>query len=257
MYHTHASAAADIAATAANAAAVPQGLHNMVVVRSWHSAALTALFPSFAAAVAAFMTWHGTPHGTQHATAGLCASPATLSGFVGPAAVEERPELASMMGASLARLDPACTALRFAAAVAAGPGQLHGAPVQATIASHTAAAGMGSFASSSSSAAAAQAAAAGSSSSAAAGGRVGVFHNHPNQGCFIPSMPQLLVLAFQPSMRGLGVVQRQMVAQVLLIAAAGEAGHVAGSRQHLALQDQGPGKRWGQECAIVQGLRPG
>jgi hypothetical protein len=39
--------------------------------------------------------------------------------------------------------------------------------------------------------------------------------------------------------------------------AAGEAGHVAGSRQHLALQDQGAGGWWGQDCAFSMFLMSG
>jgi hypothetical protein len=199
----------------------------MVVVRSWHSAALTAAFPSFAAAVAAFMTWHSTQPINTTATSASPAGPLT-SGL----APELPPGFVPLFGPQMARLAPASSALRQhgtgtvspAAPVAAGLGpQLHGATRYAGVAARAAAACI--------------------SSSAATCSSVGVFHNHPNQGCFIPLLPkQLLVLALQPSMRGLGAEQRQLVTRVLLMVAAGESGQVPGSRQHLAVQDQGAGE---------------
>lgn len=197
----------------------------MVVVRSWHSAALTAVFPSFAAAVAAFMSWHGA-HPTNASTS---TSPAAASG----SALELPPGFVPLAGVPCAeRHAPVSAALRqhgagtVAAAAVVQPGpqmgpRMYGAAKQAGTTAQAAAGG----------------------SSAAVCSCVGVFNNHPNQGCFIPLLPkQLLVLALRPSMRGLGAEQRQLVTRVLLMAAAGEAGQVAGSRQHLAPQAQGTGE---------------
>lgn len=150
-----------------------QGLKSMVVVRSWHSAAITAVFPSFAAAVAAFMSWHQLPA----AAVPSCHAPS--------------------------QQHPGCWQQQQGAMAA-----LTAAPV-----------------------------------AAAAEGAIGVFVNHPNQGCYIPSLLQLTVLAFQPCLKGLWPQQMVVAAQLLLQAAAGWQGgvQVAGSQQYLQPQQQGLG----------------
>lgn len=146
----------------------------MVLVRSWHSAAITAVFPSFAAAVAAFMTRHQLP----------------------TAAVS-------------------CCHTHYQQHPQHTPQQQQGAMAALTAAPVA----------------------------AAAEGAIGVFVNHPNQGCYIPSLPQLTVLAFQPCLKGLRPQQKVVAAQLLLQAAVGWQGgvQVAGSQQYLQPQQQGLG----------------
>jgi hypothetical protein len=69
-----------------------------------------------------------------------------------------------------------------------------------------------------------------------------VFVNHPNQGCFLPSLPQLMVLCFRPCSGALGISQRALAAQLLQLAAGGQQVHVPGSRMHLAAEQQGMGE---------------
>lgn len=78
----------------------------------------------------------------------------------------------------------------------------------------------------------------------AAGGAVGVFYNHPNQGCFVPSMPALMVLALRPTMGALGPQQRLLVAQLLQMAGSRQAVSSAGGQLNMQpqLQQQGLGE---------------
>lgn len=157
-----------------------QGLKSIVVVRSWHSAAITSVFPSFAAAVAAFMSWHQLPA----AAVPSCHTP--YQQYTQHTPQQQHEAMAALTAAPVA---------------------------------------------------------------AAAEGAIGVFVNHPNQGCYIPSLPQLTVLAFQPRLKGLRPQQKVVAAQLLLQAAAGWQGgvQVAGSQQYLQPQQQGLG---GCCCAV-------
>lgn len=158
----------------------------MVVVRSWHSAAVTAVLPSFAATVAAFMTWTPAP-----AAAAATAAPA-------------RPASAAAVAGAAVAAGAAATGAATSQPATLLPHQQHAVP-----------AATGTLGPQSVLQAGASSAAAGSPERRAAPGPVGVFYNHPNQGCYVPSLPQLLVLAFRPCMGQLGAEQRAMVGQVL------------------------------------------
>lgn len=170
-----------------------QGLKSIVVVRSWHSAAITAVFPSFAAAVAAFMTWPQVPAAAAAAAAGPAAAAMAVPSCH---TLYQHVQRGQQQQATTTVPAPALAAVGTAGAV------------------HTAV------------------------------GAVGVFHNHPNQGCYIPSMPQLTVLAFRPGLGAIGSQHKALVGQVLLQAAGGQQGGalVPGGQQHLPTQHQGLSK---------------
>lgn len=161
----------------------------MVVVRSWHSAAITAVFPTFADAVAAFMTWP--------LASAAAAAPATAAADV---------QMAGWGGAT--RYFP--PTLQPAAATSRG---ISGSSDR-----------RGTW-----------------NAVESAEGVFGVFQNHPNQGCYIPSLPQLTVLAFKPHLGRLGPQQKLLVTQLLQGAAGRRDGYVAGSQQHLHPHHQGLG----------------
>jgi hypothetical protein len=80
---------------------------------------------------------------------------------------------------------------------------------------------------------------------------VGVFINHPEHGSYIPSLPmQVLALSLQPSMAGLGQVQRQQM-QTLLVQ---QARVLEGSRHGLM---QMPGGMGGWRACGAASLRGG
>jgi hypothetical protein len=170
-----------------------QGLDSMVVVRSWHSAAITAVFPTFADAVAAFMTWP---------LASAAAATAAAGGADG--------QMAGWGGAT--RCYP--PAMQAAATTS---------PDNSNSNSGDRSWGAGSTVETAEAA-------------------FGVFQNHPNQGCYIPSLPQLTVLAFKPRLGRLGPQQKQLVTQLLQGAAGRQDGQVPGSQQHLQGQHQSLGK---------------
>lgn len=193
-----------------------QGLHRMVVMRSWHSAAVTATFPSFAAAVSSFMAWSQLP--------------------AVPAAAAAAGSAAAMQGAGLEAAAAAAAAVPTFDWQHLGwcnPSQWPTQPLPAAGASSTASSNTYSMQ---------------GSSREAAGGAVGVFYNHPNQGCYVPSLPHLMVLALRPSMQGLGLQQRLLLAQMLQLA--GSRQLVAGSQQHLLAQQQGLGE-WLVLCRCI------
>jgi len=182
----------------------------MVVMRSWHSAAVTATFPSFAAAVASFMVWPQLPPVT----------PAAAAAAAGNAAAMQAPGYTGLEAAATAAAVPTFDWQHLGWC---NPSQWPTQPLPAAGVSSTASSSTYSIK---------------GSSREAAGGAVGVFYNHPNQGCYVPSLPHLMVLAVRPAMQGLGLQQRLLLAQMLQLD--GSRQQVAGS--HLPAQQQGLGE---------------
>jgi hypothetical protein len=82
-------------------------------------------------------------------------------------------------------------------------------------------------------------------------GSVGVFYNHPNQGCYIPALPQLLVLAFRPSAGCLGVQHKALVSQLVQLVARQQGGQAGSDRQQsAATQGLGEYELWCSFCLV-------
>jgi hypothetical protein len=178
-----------------------QGLDSMVVVRSWHSAAVTAVFPTFADAVAAFMTW---PLAPAAAPAAAAAAPTAASAADG--------QMAGWGGATRyhAPAMPSAAAMLISNSNTSSGSSGNGWGARDSV--KVAAAGFG------------------------------VFQNHPNQGCYISSLPQLTVLVFKPRLGRLGPQQKLSVMQLLQGAAGWRDVQLPGSQQHLQGRHQSMGK---------------